>query len=62
MPVDYSGRADRDLLHSAFATRSPLELTFDEDERRKRVYFAVRWESGTVKKCPWTDIFSAIIP
>ncbi|MDR0644922.1 MAG: hypothetical protein LBG05_08510 [Treponema sp.] len=51
-----------DLLHSAFATRSPLELTFDEDERGKRVYFAVRWESGTVKKGPWSDFFNAVIP
>jgi hypothetical protein len=50
------------LLHSAFATRSPVELTFDENERGKRVYFAVRWESGTVKKGPESDIFSAIIP
>ncbi|MDR1326470.1 MAG: hypothetical protein LBK00_10585 [Treponema sp.] len=51
-----------DLIHSAFATRSPLELTFDEDQRGKRVYFVVRWESGTVKKGPVSDIFSAIIP
>ncbi|MDR0644290.1 MAG: hypothetical protein LBG05_05165 [Treponema sp.] len=52
----------RDLLHSDFATRSPLELTFDENERGKRVYFAVRWESGTVKKGPWSDILNAVIP
>jgi hypothetical protein len=51
-----------DLLHSSFATHSPLDLTFDEDQRGKRLYFAVRWESGTVKKGPWSDIYSAIIP
>jgi hypothetical protein len=51
-----------DLLHSAFATRSPLELTFGENEWGKRVYFAVRWESGTVKKGPWNDILSTVIP
>jgi hypothetical protein len=51
-----------DLLHSEFSTHSPLKLTFDEDQRGKRLYFAVRWENGTVKKGPWTDIFSAIIP
>lgn len=51
-----------DLLHSAFATRSPLELTFDEDMRGKRVYFAVRWEAGAGGKGPWSDIVSAIIP
>ncbi|MDR1215812.1 MAG: hypothetical protein LBK25_03920 [Treponema sp.] len=51
-----------DLLHSAFVTRSPLELIFDEDERGKRIYFAARWESGTVKKGLWSDIFSAVVP
>jgi hypothetical protein len=51
-----------DLLHSVFATRNPLELSFDEHERGKRIYFAARWESGTVKKGLWSDIFSAIIP
>ncbi|MDR1466058.1 MAG: hypothetical protein LBI40_00335 [Treponema sp.] len=52
----------KDLLHSAFATRNPLELTFEEDERGKKVYFAVRWESGAGKKGKWSDIYSAIIP
>jgi hypothetical protein len=36
------------LLHSAFATRSPPELSFDENERGKRVYFAVREEKGGI--------------
>ncbi|MDR1466364.1 MAG: hypothetical protein LBI40_01925 [Treponema sp.] len=52
----------KDLLHSEFATRNPLELTFEEDERGKKVYFAVRWESGAGKKGLWSDIYSAIIP
>jgi hypothetical protein len=51
-----------DLLHSAFATRNPLELSFDEDARGKRIYFAARWESGAAKKGLWSDIFSAVIP
>jgi hypothetical protein len=51
-----------ELVHSAFATRSPLELTFKESERGKRVYFAVRWETGTVKKGKFSAIYSAIIP
>ncbi|MDR1374992.1 MAG: hypothetical protein LBJ24_08480, partial [Treponema sp.] len=36
-----------DLVHSAFATKSPLKLTFKESERGKRFYYAVRWETGT---------------
>jgi hypothetical protein len=51
-----------ELLHSSFATRSPLEMTFDEDQRGKRLWFAVRWENGTVQKGKWSDIFSAVIP
>jgi hypothetical protein len=51
-----------DLLHSAFATKNPLELTFDENQRGKRLYFAVRWETGAVLKGDWSDIFSGVIP
>jgi hypothetical protein len=51
-----------DLVHSAFATKSPLELTCKENERGKRVYYAVRWETGKVKKGKFSEIFSAIIP
>jgi hypothetical protein len=50
------------LLHSDFATRSPLELKFEEDERGKWVYFAVRWESGAMKKGPTSAIFNVVIP
>jgi hypothetical protein len=51
-----------ELLHSAFATKSPLDLAFEEDERGKRVCFAVRWETGAVKKGDFSEIYSAIIP
>jgi hypothetical protein len=51
-----------DLLHSEFATKNPLELVFEEDERGNKVYFAARWETGAMKKGKWSDIFSAIIP
>jgi hypothetical protein len=37
-------------------------MTFDEDQRGKRLWFAVRWENGTVQKGKWSDIFSAVIP
>ncbi|MDR2417934.1 MAG: hypothetical protein LBD79_02640 [Treponema sp.] len=38
------------LLHSSFATRSPLDMTFDEDQRGKRLWFAVRWENGAARE------------
>jgi hypothetical protein len=50
-----------ELIHSAFATKSPLELTFKESERGKKVFFAVRWETGTAKKGKWSAIYSAVI-
>ncbi|MHB9292717.1 hypothetical protein Holit_01820 [Hollandina sp. SP2] len=52
----------KELLHSEFATRSPLELVFEEDERGKKLYFAARWESGAGKKGKWSGIFYGIIP
>jgi hypothetical protein len=51
-----------ELVHSEFATRSLLELVFDENKRGARLYFAVRWEGGNGKKGPWSEIFSVVIP
>ncbi|MDR2446423.1 MAG: hypothetical protein LBD58_03890 [Treponema sp.] len=51
-----------DFPHSAFSAGNPLELTFDEDQAGKRVYFAARWETGMVKKGHESDIFNAVIP
>ena len=51
-----------ELVHSAFATRSPLTLNFEEDERGKRVYYAVRWETGAMKKGDYSEIYQAVIP
>ncbi|MDR0562071.1 MAG: hypothetical protein LBG73_05220 [Spirochaetaceae bacterium] len=51
-----------DLSHSEFATSSPLELTFKEEQRGQRIYFALRWENGAAKKGPWSDILNAIVP
>jgi hypothetical protein len=51
-----------ELVHSAFATKSPLELTFKESERGKRLYYAVRWETNAMKKGKFSAIYSVIIP
>jgi hypothetical protein len=56
-PVDWS-----ELLHSEFATRSPLSLTFEGHDRGKWIYIAARWENSRGLKGPWTDIFAAVIP
>jgi hypothetical protein len=51
-----------DLVHSSFATRSPLELTFEENQRGRRLYYAARWETGTAKQGDFGEIYSAIVP
>jgi hypothetical protein len=45
----------RNLLHSAFTTKTPLELVFEEDQRGKRLYFAVSLEGGAAQKGKWSD-------
>jgi hypothetical protein len=60
--ADAPPKETEELVHSAFATRSPLELTFKESERGKRIYYAARWETGTVKKGKFSDILSAVVP
>lgn len=37
-------------------------LTFDENQRGKTVYFALRWENTRGEKGPWSQIVSSIIP
>jgi hypothetical protein len=51
-----------DLTHSSFDTRTPLTLEFDEPDRGKTVYFALRWENTRGLKGPWSPIQKAIIP
>jgi hypothetical protein len=51
-----------ELVHSAFATRNPLDLFFEEDDRGKRLFYAVRWETGAMKKGDFSEILHAIIP
>ncbi|MDR1382376.1 MAG: hypothetical protein LBJ67_00805 [Planctomycetaceae bacterium] len=51
-----------DLVHSSFDTHTPFTLEFDEDQRGKTVYFALRWENTRGEKGPWGEIESAIIP
>jgi hypothetical protein len=50
------------LLHSDIDTNSPYILSFENDQRGKTVYFALRWVNTRGEKGPWTEIQSAIIP
>ena len=51
-----------DLQRSAFSTRSSYTFTFDESQRRKTVYFILRWENAKGEKGIWSDMISASIP
>ena len=51
-----------ELIHSSFATHTPLELTFLGEQRGKTLYFALRWESTRGEKGKWSPIQNAIIP
>jgi hypothetical protein len=51
-----------ELTNSVFDTRSPINLEFDEADRGKIVWFAVRWENTRGLKGPWSEIYFAIIP
>jgi hypothetical protein len=54
---------EKDLLNSSFDTKSPLVLTFGEEDRGKRIYLAGRWEivrDGIMGD--FGEFVSAIIP
>jgi hypothetical protein len=51
-----------DLVRSSFDTDTPLTLTFDEDQRGKKVYFALCWENTVGEKGPFSSIQEAVIP
>ncbi|MDR1198908.1 MAG: hypothetical protein LBK94_07870 [Prevotellaceae bacterium] len=52
----------KDLINSSIDTHTPFTLEFDENERGRTVYFALRWENTRGEKGPWSEIMSAIIP
>jgi hypothetical protein len=52
----------KELIHSTIDTKSPLTLEFENDERGKTLFFALRWENTRGEKGPWSEIQRAIIP
>jgi hypothetical protein len=51
-----------ELIHSTVDTRSPFRISFENDQRGKTVYFALRWENTRGERGRWSDIMVAIIP
>jgi hypothetical protein len=65
--VVYWGFLDRppvspeELIKSTLATHAHFMLTFNEEDRGKTVYVAVRWQKGELKG-PWSEIIGLIVP
>ncbi|MDR2065314.1 MAG: hypothetical protein LBP85_06375 [Prevotellaceae bacterium] len=51
-----------DLINSSFDTNSPLTIDFNDSQRGKFFYFALRWENTRGEKGPFGPILNAIIP
>ena len=51
-----------DLHNLEIATSNPFVLTFEEEERGKKVYYASRWLNNKAQAGPWSDIESAFVP
>jgi hypothetical protein len=60
--LDHAPAGIDELIHSDFDTASPFTLTFGEEDRGKRVYFCLRWETHTNLKGPFSEIYMAVIP
>lgn len=50
------------LTNSSFSTSTPFRLTFDGNQRGKRLYYAFRWENTRGIKGPWGSIQDTVIP
>jgi hypothetical protein len=60
--LDHAPTSVEELIHSDFCTASPFTLAFDESDRGKRLYFALRWETSSNLKGPYSDIYMVVIP
>jgi hypothetical protein len=60
--LDHDPASVDELTNSDFDTASPFALKFDENQRGKRVYFCLRWETNTNLKGPYGEIYNAVIP
>jgi hypothetical protein len=51
-----------DLHRVEIVSKSPLPLTFREEDRGKTVYMAGRWRNSSPNGGLWSVIVSAVIP
>jgi hypothetical protein len=51
-----------DLRHSIFITVTSHVFDFEEKDRGKRLYFALRWENTRGEKGPWSQLYDMFVP
>lgn len=49
------------LTNAEFITHTPFRLSFDGDQRGRRIWFALRWENTRGVKGPWSEIFDTVV-
>jgi len=52
----------REMAHLETVTSNPIAISFEENERGQRVYYAARWLNNTAQPGPWSEIESAYVP
>lgn len=60
--LDTSPENWKQLTNSSFDTHTPFRLSFEGEERGKKLYFSLRWENTRGEKGPWSSILEAIVP
>ena len=60
--LDTPPTTNADLVHSVFSTHSFHLFTFDESQRRKNIYFILRWENTRGETGVFSEMISASIP
>ena len=50
------------LRNVEILSAGPFTLTFDEEKRGPRVFYAARWLGPKKQRGPWSDIESAVVP
>lgn len=51
-----------ELTLSEFATATPFVFNFDESQRGKHLFMALRWETSRNEKEPWSPIYDIFVP
>jgi len=60
--LDHEPESLSELTNRKLAPRSPLTLTFPEEDRGKKLYVAAAWQNGGENLGPWSNIQFTYVP